>query len=51
VLVLACFGAFDRLALSIVEYVIVIADIIISTYIKDSGVFVVSAASKALYLL
>jgi hypothetical protein len=33
------------------KIVIVIIDIIISAYIKDSAVLVVSAASKALYLL
>jgi hypothetical protein len=33
------------------KIVIVVADVIISAYIKDSAVLVVSAASKALYLL
>jgi hypothetical protein len=33
------------------KIVIVIVDIIISAYIKNSAVFIVSAASKALYLL
>jgi hypothetical protein len=33
------------------KIVIVIVDIIITTYIKDSIVLIVSAASKVLYLL